>query len=168
MLKRRYRQIFSPGVKTMAVIKSTPSDFVVKELFTESFTEKIAGPHTVYELKKEDIGHFSLLHVLAAQAGIMEHEIGYCGIKDKNAITTQLISMPTASVTRLDPDAVPGCTIKFVGFSDHKLRRGEHCGNAFEVVLRELRPTENEHLATFAGQHNVCYPNYFGAQRFGR
>ena len=59
-------------------------------------------------------------------------------------------------------------------YVSQSLRLGEHSGNHFKVILRDLKPKGEEdnleHVVTSAIEHTKKYGfiNYFGLQRFSR
>ena len=66
-------------------------DFIVIEEPIR-FTGK--GNFIILKIKKKSLGTWDLLEKLADGLGIYENELGYAGLKDKNATTTQYISVP--------------------------------------------------------------------------
>lgn len=66
-------------------------DFIVTE---EPIAFSNKGNFIILKIKKENLGTWDLLEKLAKGLNIYEHELGYAGLKDKNATTTQYISIP--------------------------------------------------------------------------
>ena len=52
--------------------------------------------------------------------------------------------------------------------SGKKLRRGAHRLNAFTITLREIEPDKDAVESNLRNLAQTGFPNYFGAQRFGR
>ena len=79
------------------LLKLLPEDFLVEELVRFEPTEK--GPVSVYELKKKKVDTFEAVRRLAAAAKLPLGAISYVGLKDRQAVTTQLISVEGATLT---------------------------------------------------------------------
>jgi tRNA pseudouridine13 synthase len=95
--------------------------------------------------------------------------VGYAGLKDRRAVTTQWFTVHL--VNRPDPDwqgiDAPGVEVLEVHRHRRKLRRGVLRGNRFLIRVRGLRGDGGlleERLARVA---RLGVPNYFGGQRFG-
>ncbi|MEN3035584.1 MAG: tRNA pseudouridine(13) synthase TruD, partial [Candidatus Methanosuratincola sp.] len=89
-------------------------------------------------------------------------QIGYAGIKDRNAVTSQLISVGLPLGSWLPPSDIDGVRIRIIGPARWQVRPGDLLGNRFTVVIRAIE----DHPYGSA----LCpgwVPNYFGHQRFG-
>jgi tRNA pseudouridine13 synthase len=145
-------------------IKHRPEDFRVRELLAEGYMKE-RGRHRVYRVKKRKRTSFEAAAVLAELAGCPVSEVGMAGLKDRQGVTIQYMSVPvTKPVYLSDLDLV----IEPEGFADEQLESRHSQGNAFEVRLRglllgELAQLQPEIEAVRA--HGVL--NYFGEQRFG-
>jgi tRNA pseudouridine13 synthase len=113
-----------------------------------------------------------LLRDMARRLGISDERIGTAGIKDKRAITTQLMSIRGITADDLMKVNLPGVTITPLGRSNKDIAPGDLQGNEFDITLRDIRlePGEMEKLAAatsgvIAAAGGV--PNFFGYQRFG-
>ena len=123
-------------------IKSLPQDFVVEEV---SQLPLKGGNFAIYRLEKTRIGTLEALSQLAATWNIPRSQIGYCGLKDRHAITTQLISInhgPEQST------AAETWHIDFIGKAKSELTAKHLSGNQFTVVIRDLNETSSEQLRT--------------------
>lgn len=67
------------------------NDFIVEELPIDF---SLKGGVIVLKIRKKNLGTWDLMEILSKQLNIYENEIGYAGLKDKNATTTQYISIP--------------------------------------------------------------------------
>ncbi|MCA9295404.1 MAG: tRNA pseudouridine(13) synthase TruD, partial [Phycisphaerales bacterium] len=102
---------------------------------------------------------------------VSERAIGYAGMKDKQGVTQQTVSvhLPHDHAT---PETVDlGHDRLHVVWADrhtNKLRLGHLRGNRFAIRLRDIEParvvTVRNRLARLEAQG---VPNYFGGQRFG-
>lgn len=164
---RLYR---APSVRedaVSAVLKSRPEDFVVDEHLRHGPTGE--GPHRWLRVRKQGLDTLRVAKALRRGLNLPGTAIGYAGLKDRHARTTQWFSV--ALENQPEPDwatLLPeGCELLEVVPSQKKLRTGGVTGNRFELRLRELSgPTElvDERLASVRAGGMV---NYFGSQRFG-
>ena len=152
-----------------ARIRCSPSDFqVTEELGFEPAGE---GEHDFLLIEKTGANTAWVARQLARHVGARVADVGFAGLKDRHAITTQWFSVPR----RGDNDTWTSfeCEgVRLLGNERHarKLRRGAHRGNNVRIALRgdcgdDIRPAVERRLEDIAGKG---VPNYFGAQRFGR
>lgn len=145
-------------------LKSKPGDFRVEELLVDGWV-KPRGRFRVYRVTKRKLTSLEAAARLADAAGVGAGEVGIAGLKDRQGVTTQYMSVAKGRPVRFD---VPGLSIEPVGFSDEPLTSAASAGNAFEIVLRGLAEGDAERLAREAEdvrEHGLV--DYFGAQRFG-
>jgi tRNA pseudouridine13 synthase len=145
-------------------IKHRPEDFRVRELLAEGYMKE-SGRHRVYRVKKRKRTSLEAAAVLAELAGCPASEVGMAGLKDRQGVTIQYMSVPVKKPVWLDElDLV----IEPEGFADEPLESRHSQGNAFEVRLRGLTQSEFNGLQPeldAVRSHGVI--NYFGEQRFG-
>ncbi|PLW82300.1 tRNA pseudouridine(13) synthase TruD [Kineobactrum sediminis] len=159
----------SPVLPARGVLRSVPEDFVVREQL--GFEPEGEGEHVFLHLQKRGLNTQDLLQRVSGVSGIHLRDIGYSGLKDRNAVTSQWVSVRMAG--REEPDwqrlASQG-DIDVLACARHtrKLKRGVHRSNHFELRLRKLEGdlAALEQRLQLLRQHGV--PNYFGEQRFGR
>lgn len=157
-----------PVLAGSAELKTLPEDFVVEEIFDEtSFSGE--GKHVCLQIRKREQNTRWVAAALAVVANVAEADIGFCGMKDRHAITTQWFSVAHADEWRISPLAIPGCEVLQVVRHQRKLRRGSHQGNHFAIRLRKVSESSDskrldERLKLIAEKG---VPNYFGEQRFG-
>jgi tRNA pseudouridine13 synthase len=146
-----------------AQLKVTPEDFEVRERL--GITPSGEGEHLLLELQKTGVGTPELARLLADAHGIDHVDVGYAGMKDKRAVTSQWFSL--RGVAQLDETVAALDGVRVLNQSRHrqKLRRGELAGNDFRVRLHVLDPVSGQKAATALADAGV--PNYFGEQRFG-
>ncbi len=151
-----------------AELKVEPEDFVVVEEFDEASLSGV-GEHVCLKIRKREQNTRWVAAALAEIAGVAERDIGFCGMKDRRAVTTQWFSVAHADEWRMPSLAIPDCEVLQVVRHQRKLRRGSHRGNHFALRLRNVssdteRMVLDERLALIA---KSGVPNYFGQQRFG-
>ncbi|UCE89031.1 MAG: tRNA pseudouridine(13) synthase TruD [Pseudomonadota bacterium] len=150
-----------------ARVRSTPEDFQVDELMEVRPCGE--GEHVWLRLRKRGINTGAVAQQLAALAGVKHVDVGFAGLKDRHAVTTQWFSVRLPGLADPDWSALNDEALHVLEARRHdrKLRRGAHSGNRFRLHLRELRGERTlieERLARIAAQG---VPNYFGEQRFG-
>ncbi len=155
-------------------IRQTNADFIVNELLPEGFLQ--AGEHVVVQIEKSGQNTAYLARRLANFAGVREMDVGYCGLKDRHALTTQWFSVYFGS--RPQPDwekwRLEETRILNVASHSKKLRRGDHQCNAFEITIRQLQKENGQSISDSDLQQRMTaiaesgVPNYFGEQRFGK
>jgi TruD family tRNA pseudouridine synthase len=171
--------IYIPGKESFpeGYIKLYPEDFIVEEIDAEGIVRTIdyenvlskdspipGEGETIYAtLVKCGLSTLDVIRDMSAQLHISEKSIGYAGIKDKYAITSQRISIRGAS-----DDAIRALTSANYFFKD--LSRGKGAismtnlvGNRFSIFVRT---NPDRPLETIASGEEDFF-NYFYLQRFG-
>lgn len=152
-----------------AVIRACPEDFQVTEQL--GFEPSGDGEHAFLFLEKRGLTTADLVARVAELSGLPRRAIGFSGMKDRNAVTRQWLSVGLAG--RAEPDWAalqePG-DIRVLDVARHrrKLKRGVHRGNRFRLRLRELDGDRHGMASRLARLRADGAPNYFGEQRFGR
>ena len=143
-----------------------PEDFLVDEVPAYAASGK--GEHQYVQVQKRLLTTPELVKRLARACGVNERDVGYAGMKDKYAVTTQWLSLATKTVISRDLDLGPGVEILQVSRHDNKLRTGHLLGNRFTITLLGVGEDALER-ANVIGERlrTEGLPNYFGAQRFG-
>jgi tRNA pseudouridine13 synthase len=150
------------------VVKQSPGDFEVTERL--GFRPVGNGEHDFLWVEKTGANTAWVAQQLARHAGVRELDVGYAGLKDRNAVTRQWFSVrrPSAAGTSWQAFAQTGVKILAVERHDKKLRRGAHEANHFRLAIRGIQVdrTTIGNLAEPIMRRGV--PNYFGMQRFGQ
>lgn len=148
-------------------IGPAPEDFVVDE--QPLYAPSGQGDHWYVRLAKRERNTLDLRKAVAEASGAPEREIGYAGLKDKHAVTTQWLSVPVTRTTPPSEWRLPEVyQVLDVTRHGNKLRIGHLAGNRFRIRLVGL--SENAREAAPALCQRVSESgigNYFGAQRFG-
>jgi len=155
------------GPSVRGLIRQQPSDFSVTEVLGHDPDGE--GEHLWLWVTKCERNTVDVAADLARAAGVHLRQVGFAGLKDRNALTQQYFSVHLPG--KESPDwsgwSIPGVTIASASRSSRKIKRGRLRGNHFEITVRELegdRAALEKHLAA------VRYdgvPNGFGEQRFG-
>lgn len=154
-----------PGIG--GVIKQRHDDFVVEEIpLYEPCGE---GEHLYLWLEKAGQPTLEVVRALARRFRIRTGDIGYAGMKDKNAVTRQYMSIAAPDDSPLDGFSMPGVRILSVSRHRNKLRLGHLKGNRFTIRIRQLERDEPRAAACAVLDRlvDVGLPNFVGVQRFG-
>ena len=172
-------QPLSPPIK-QATYKATPEDFVVNEVLELDFTGE--GEHLWLHMQKSGINTAYLAKLLSEWADIPLRDVGYSGLKDRQALTTQWFSLripkkqlPATAFAPVDIKEHESVTILAQHWHNKKLNRGTHKANQFIITLRDIQYADS--ISATEPKHHLerhlqvisktGVPNYFGPQRFG-
>ncbi len=146
-------------------LRSTPDDFIVDEL-PITFTN--TGPYTICKLTKRSWEHQHAVREITNRLHISSKRLGWAGTKDRNAVTTQYISLYDVTPEQIAAIAIKDMTITPVAVHQFSLGLGDLAGNQFRLVLRGCEPDRlAEKTAMITGDIKSGIPNFFGLQRFG-
>ena len=149
------------------VTRQVPEDFTVEEVL--GFKPTGAGEHVLLQIRKRDLNSHDLAGRLARLAGVAPGAVGYCGLKDRRALTTQWFSVALPGCPEPDWTRLNDQDVELLRRIRHrrKLRRGSHRGNCFEIRVRDLVGDQVALISALEGIAAGGVPNYFGPQRFG-
>lgn len=147
-------------------MKFKPEDFIVEEI--PLYEPSRSGTHTFFAIRKRSLTTYEAINRIARELHVNHRGIGYAGLKDKHAITTQVLSVegiPPEQVLKLK---VPQIQILWAERHSHKLRVGHLKANRFEITLRYTAPhTLPDVEKKMAQLSTEGVPNRYGEQRFG-
>ncbi len=162
-MKRIFTQTHKP-IKFK--FRQTRDDFIVTEIpLFDAPTDK--GNYFIAKVQKQDLSTMEMLTVLESE--LQCFSIGYAGLKDKHATTTQYISIPLKFSRSFERLRHPNIKILESFRGKEKLSIGDLKGNHFFIRLHEVSAESARNLAEVLDdimRHGM--PNYFGYQRFGR
>ena len=150
------------------VLRREPADFRVDEEL--GFEPGESGPHHWLLVCKTGCTTPFAARVLARRFALPTREVGFSGLKDRHAQTTQWFTLPArpgASGPR-PGEVAEGVRILRVARGRKKLRRGVHAGNRFAIAIREVDGDRRAFADRVDRIARTGVPGYFGAQRFGR
>ena len=150
-------------------IRSTPDDFWVEErpLYLPCGEDE----HLYIRVKKRGLSTPDLVLRLVSQLQVKAQTIGVAGLKDAQAVTTQMLSLQgvKAETVAAVPTDERLLTLEVLGRHRKRLRKGHHAGNQFRLVIRDVRERSEDDLQElFDELVRRGVPNYFGPQRQGR
>lgn len=154
------------GPPVRAVLRAVPEDFEVEELL--GFEPDGGKAHVLLLIEKRAANTLFVARRLAAAAGLGAAEVGFAGLKDRQALVRQWFSLPSRAGVPAAGFQGDGFTVLAAHPHSRKLRRGALAGNRFRLRLREVSGDLTLLAARLdaVGQRGV--PNYFGPQRFGQ
>jgi tRNA pseudouridine13 synthase len=160
-----------PRLAFRASFKTETEDFQVEE--TLRFEPDAGdGEHWYVLVRSTGWNTQALARRIAAASGVSDRQVGYAGLKDKHAVTTQWFSVQLPVAGRDNPalwfEEIPeSCLIRWTRHTG-KLRIGAVSSNQFTLRLRQVSGAERvsveERLQVL---RDNGYPNYYGEQRFG-
>lgn len=143
-------------------------DFIVEEIPLYAFSNE--GEHRILKIRKKNISTNQCLSLISKALKIEQKEIGYAGLKDKNALTYQYISIPNKYFKDNIQNFNNIENIKIIESHLHnnKIKIGHLKGNRFFIRLKKVSPYSFDRIKeeVFLTQKNG-FPNFFGYQRFG-
>ncbi|MCX8207314.1 MAG: tRNA pseudouridine(13) synthase TruD [Methanothrix sp.] len=158
----------TPGIG--GVIRRTPEDFVVEEIFDEDHYE--GGRYLVIEVEKRDWDTHRLIREIARALRISQRRISFAGTKDRRAVTKQRMAIMNIEEDALRDLRIPDLRISVLGRTNRPLGLGDLKGNRFRIVIRDLAvdaESARERMERITSEILEIggVPNYFGVQRFG-
>ncbi len=156
------------AVTATAIFRAQPEDFQVDEEL--GYVPSGAGEHVFLHICKRGENTAWVAGKIAELANVNVTDVGYCGRKDRHAVTAQWFSVYLPKAPEPDWTLLNTESIQLLSTSRHqtKLRRGEHQQNNFVIRLRDVQTADRnlleQKIDTIFAQG---VPNYFGEQRFG-
>jgi tRNA pseudouridine13 synthase len=153
-----------PGIG--GVLKQSPDDFVVEEV--PAYEPCGDGEHLFLWIEKRDLSAEQMHARIARVLGISRSDVGIAGLKDRRAVTRQVVSVPAKSAARVAE--LDSTDLRILSATPHrnKLRTGHLRGNRFEIVVRDVGTAALTHATAIADViRERGFPNDYGEQRFG-
>lgn len=150
------------------VLRQRPEDFIVEEI--PAYEPCGSGEHIYLYIQKYNMSTLDMVRLIARHFGVREGDVGYAGLKDKRAVTRQVISIHTPGKTPEDFGKIQHDRLQVLWTDLHtnKLRRGQLKGNRFAIRIRR---TPIAHVTTarrvLEALAKLGVPNRAGEQRFG-
>jgi tRNA pseudouridine13 synthase len=149
------------------ILKQQPDDFVVDEV--PAYLPCGEGEFVYLHMQKTGLSGEQMVSLLAAALKIAHQDIGVAGLKDRQAITRQWISVPSKCEPLLSAIDHPGIEILDRRRHGNKLRAGHLRGNRFTIRVRTDEAAAAQTAAAIIPElQRRGFPNYYGEQRFGR
>ncbi len=150
--------------------KVMPEYFVVDEVPAYELSGE--GEHCFISTRRTGMTTQELIEKVAASLDSPAREIGYAGMKDRQGVCSQWLSVMAQgrSATDIRGDLTgAGLDVGECRFHGNKLRLGHLRGNRFDILVRGVDDGADTHArATFEALSPLGFLNWYGAQRFGR
>ena len=149
-------------------IKARPEDFLVEEV--PLYDPCGEGEHIYLMVEKRGLSTSQMVDVVAKHFGVRPRDIGYAGMKDRRAVTRQVVSVHVPGKSTEDFPSLRHDKISILWADQHtnKLRLGHLKGNRFSIKIRGVPPTAVLTAEKVLRKLEVVgVPNFFGEQRFG-
>ena len=154
-----------PGIG--GCIKTQPEDFEVEEI--PAYQPFGRGDHLFLWVEKRDMGAEYFLRQVARRLDVSTSEVGTAGLKDRHAVTRQMVSVPARAERRLPQLEGDGIRLLSVSRHSNKLKPGHLHGNRFRVLVRDVCADAALHLSALIERlKREGLANFYGEQRFGR
>lgn len=149
-------------------LRASNEDFQVDEIL--GFEPDGEGEQQMIQVRKSGLNSEELSRKLARHAGIPAKDVGFAGLKDRNAVTTQWFTLRLAGKPVPDWKALEDDRVEVLQAHSHrrKLRRGSLKGNRFTLRITDLSGDLQSLEPRLKQLQEQGVPNYFGEQRFGR
>ena len=145
-------------------ILRVPTDFRVVEQFDEAMLTR-KGDYLVYSVSTKGMTTAEAAERLASAAKVDAEAVTAAALKPKEGVAGQVFT-----ILRGEPLSMRGTEFvaRRLGVSDRPVEASDITGNAYEIVVRDLRGDDMRRM-----RHNMAQvkqtgmPNYFDDQRFG-
>lgn len=144
-----------------------PEDFRVEEI--PAYLPTGEGEHLYLLIEKRRLTTPQAVERLCRHLGASTREAGYAGLKDREAVTRQWISIFGGDARQAASFEHEELRVLDISRHANKLRTGHLRGNRFTLVLHDVvADALGRAEAVLARIEQVGLPNYYGPQRFGR
>jgi tRNA pseudouridine13 synthase len=170
----------SPGIGGR--LKDRFEDFLVEEITPERETLQLQDMELEQEhlevsgekkkfvsfvVQKMGLSTMDVSTIIASELRIPQHLVTYAGLKDKRAVTAQMMSIPRGAASKLSEMRLARIRISNPRFTKHPVQVGDLWGNRFTILLTNIEADCDTALKTTDALTNQPLLNYFGVQRFG-
>jgi len=138
----------------MLKFKEQPEDFIVEEVIN---FKKTKGDYNYYTLEKKNYNTLDAISEIADELKINRNRINFAGLKDRNAITKQYISIYKYQIKELN---LKDIKLKFIATSDKPVSPHNIKENKFIIVIRNVKNKKKVKIKSIE--------NYFDEQRFSK
>lgn len=160
------------------ILKHRPEDFIVEEIDSLGNVVTIDRDYSYSDgngdflhlvMKKKGVDTISAVMQICSKLRVPDGRVNYAGVKDKDAVTAQRIS-----IYRMNRESVLNIHMKDITISPigrgKKVFLGDLWGNRFTICVRNIdlpREKITEHIESNRLRLSSGFPNFFGEQRFG-
>jgi tRNA pseudouridine13 synthase len=120
-------------------------------------------------IQKRNLTTPQAIEKLCSTLRVDRRQVGVAGLKDKQGVTRQWISIPRVQPADVQQIQTPDLQVLRAGLHRNKLRTGHLRGNRFTVVLHRTCEDALQRARAILDRLVLeGMPNYYGQQRFGR
>jgi tRNA pseudouridine13 synthase len=164
-------------------LKTRYEDFLVEEITIDneilSFKEWSNRPpgEPIFEGKKTKYVGFTVQKmglstmdvstIIASSLRLPRNLVSYAGLKDKRAVTVQMMTAPIRAANGLGTLELSNVEIRDIEPSRRLVQIGDLLGNRFTILLRDIDVSLDKALEVAEEVQSSQLLNYFGIQRFG-
>ena len=87
----------------------------------------------ILKIRKKDLSTFELLNIISKKLNIKKSDIGYAGLKDKNALSIQYISLNKKIAKNIESIEFDNIKILDSTYHNNKIKIGHLKGNKFHI-----------------------------------
>lgn len=166
---------FLSSARSNAYLRLFPHDFLVEEILKDGSVVSLNGSRefkdaedrrTLWvDLIKSNLSGPHAVTDMQAGLGVDVGAIGYAGIKDAVAVTSQRLSLRGVSREAAESFQHERMFLRPVSYGNGALQPGDLNGNRFTIVVRSPEGNISEKLLEDIRDRGFL--NIFGAQRFG-
>jgi tRNA pseudouridine13 synthase len=154
-----------PGIG--GTLKQEPEDFQVEEI--PAYQPAGSGEFLYLWVEKRAMSAEYFTREIARRLGLAPGDVGMAGLKDRQAVTRQMVSVPARAEERLGQLDGEGLRVLSVGRHGNKLRPGHLRGNRFHILARGAGAEAVGRMEPLLNRlRGEGLPNFYGPQRFGR
>lgn len=146
-------------------IKEELEDFIVEEVPLYHPVDQ--GEHTLFFMEKRDLSTLEAIERIAHALSVRPRDFGFAGLKDRKAVTRQMLSVRLVPPERILQLRICQIQIFWARFHKNKLRVGHLRGNRFRIRLRGVEPSPEKVHRVISEIQRRGLPNFYGPQRFG-
>ena len=166
----------------LGVLKHFAQDFIVEEIqidgnitdvsFKKSEDITTDKPFIHATMVKCGISTLEAIEDLSKALGCQKTDIGYSGIKDKEAITSQRISIRNVSVDKIIGLKISNLFLKDLSAGDDSVKKGLIKGNRFTIYVRTApdffkKESNDGFIKHITEIKKTGFYNFYYLQRFG-
>ncbi len=156
-----------------------PQDFIVEEVLSAITASQIEPddtppqrsgkkPTLYADLVKVGISSLEALDRLSAGLNLHSTKLGYAGIKDSNALTSQRVSFSKSSYEEIKDKKIDGLFLTRFSYEPGRVVRSNLLGNKFTILVRTKEKIERDWLTKkMSIIKKDGFLNYYQVQRFG-
>ncbi|CCJ30791.1 unnamed protein product, partial [Pneumocystis jirovecii] len=137
--------------------------------FHGNFWANVGGEYCMFYLYKENMDTMECINLLSKFFRVKPRIFSFAGTKDKRGCTVQRCTAWKIKAGRLSNlnKSLKGFRVGNFSYTDTKLELGDLKGNAFTIILRDVKEDDGLINECLSALKTKGFVNYYGIQRFG-